>query len=82
MQERIRLRHPSRAVASRVSRPAHLAARSDRLQSFPDDFDYVCALRATERQIGNTVPPVLAWQIAKTGREQLVEVLAIMPSCY
>ena len=31
-----------------------------RLQSFPDDFDFVCAMRATERQIGNAVPPVLA----------------------
>ena len=36
-----------------------------RLQSFPDDFEFVCAMRATERQIGNAVPPVLAWHIAK-----------------
>ena len=36
-----------------------------RLQSFPDDFAFVCAMRATERQIGNAVPPVLAWHIAK-----------------
>ena len=36
-----------------------------RLQSFPDDFSFVCAMRATERQIGNAVPPVLAWHIAK-----------------
>lgn len=39
-----------------------------RLQSFPDNFDFVCAMRATERQIGNAVPPVLAWHIAKAIR--------------
>ena len=39
-----------------------------RLQSFPDDFEFVCAMRATERQIGNAVPPVLAWHIAKAVR--------------
>ena len=42
-----------------------------RLQSFPDDFDFVCAMRTTERQIGNAVPPVLAWHIAKAIREQI-----------
>ena len=39
-----------------------------RLQSFPDEFEFVCAMRATERQIGNAVPPVLAWHIAKAVR--------------
>ena len=42
-----------------------------RLQSFPDDFAFVCAMRATERQIGNAVPPVLAWHIAKAVREHV-----------
>lgn len=37
-----------------------------RLQSFPDSFNFACAMRATERQIGNAVPPVLAWHIAKS----------------
>lgn len=36
-----------------------------RIQSFPDSFKFVCGLRETERQIGNAVPPVLAWQIAR-----------------
>lgn len=36
-----------------------------RIQSFPDSFKFVCGLRETERQIGNAVPPVLAWQLAK-----------------
>ena len=36
-----------------------------RLQSFPDNFVFDAKLRETERQIGNAVPPVLAWHIAK-----------------
>ncbi len=43
--------------------------KAARLQSFPDDFDFVCAMRATERQIGNAVPAVLAWHIAKAVRK-------------
>ena len=35
-----------------------------RIQSFPDDFIFESKLRETERQIGNAVPPVLAWHIA------------------
>lgn len=37
-----------------------------RIQSFPDSFIFPCGLRETERQIGNAVPPVLAWHIAQT----------------
>lgn len=37
-----------------------------RIQSFPDTFKFVSGLRETERQIGNAVPPVLAWQIARS----------------
>ena len=37
-----------------------------RIQSFPDSFKFMSGLRETERQIGNAVPPVLAWQIAKS----------------
>jgi len=36
-----------------------------RIQSFPDSFRFVTGIRATERQIGNAVPPVLAWHVAK-----------------
>lgn len=36
-----------------------------RIQSFPDEFIFDAKLRETERQIGNAVPPVLAWHIAK-----------------
>jgi DNA (cytosine-5)-methyltransferase 1 len=35
-----------------------------RIQSFPDRFLFVSGLRETERQVGNAVPPVLAWHVA------------------
>ena len=42
-----------------------------RLQSFPDQFIFHGGMREAERQIGNAVPPVLAWHIAKAVRECL-----------
>lgn len=42
-----------------------------RLQSFPDDFRFPARMRETERQIGNAVPPVLAWHIAQAVREHI-----------
>ncbi len=42
-----------------------------RIQSFPDDFVFQSKLRETERQLGNAVPPVLAWHIARAVAECL-----------
>jgi DNA (cytosine-5)-methyltransferase 1 len=42
-----------------------------RFQSFPDNFLFSGGLRETERQVGNAVPPVLAWHIAKAVRDCL-----------
>ncbi len=42
-----------------------------RIQSFPDHFIFSGGLRETERQVGNAVPPVLAWHIAKAVRDCL-----------
>ena len=42
-----------------------------RIQSFPDNFIFSGGLRETERQVGNAVPPVLAWHIAKAVRDCL-----------
>ena len=49
------------------SLPRRISMReAARLQSFPDTFIFPCGLRETERQIGNAVPPVLSWHIAKS----------------
>jgi DNA (cytosine-5)-methyltransferase 1 len=48
------------------SLPRRLSMReAARIQSFPDDFIFAAKLRETERQVGNAVPPVLAWHVAK-----------------
>lgn len=36
-----------------------------RIQSFPDDFIFSCSASQAYRQIGNAVPPVLGWHIAR-----------------
>lgn len=48
------------------SLPRRISMReAARIQSFPDNFRFVAKLRETERMIGNAVPPVFAWHIAK-----------------
>jgi len=42
-----------------------------RFQSFPDEFLFASKLRETERQVGNAVPPVLGWHVAKAVAECL-----------
>jgi DNA (cytosine-5)-methyltransferase 1 len=42
-----------------------------RLQSFPDGFRFAGTMNSAFRQIGNAVPPLLAWAVAKRLKEQL-----------
>lgn len=37
-----------------------------RLQSFPDDFSFICSMGDAFKQIGNAVPPLLAYGLAKS----------------
>lgn len=49
------------------SLPRRISMReAARIQSFPDSFIFDSKLRETERQVGNAVPPVLAWHIAQS----------------
>ncbi|MDD3480696.1 MAG: DNA (cytosine-5-)-methyltransferase [Patescibacteria group bacterium] len=42
-----------------------------RIQSFPDDFKFVGSEADAYRQIGNAIPPVVMWHIAKALSKQL-----------
>lgn len=44
-----------------------------RLQSFPDNFVFPCASTDAYRQIGNAVPPILGWNIARALYKSLYE---------
>lgn len=56
------------------SLPRRISMReAARIQSFPDDFIFDSKLRETERQVGNAVPPVLAWHIAQSVAECLAD---------
>jgi DNA (cytosine-5)-methyltransferase 1 len=46
-----------------------------RLQSFPDGFVFAGTMNPAFRQIGNSVPPLLACAIAKSIRQQLLDSL-------
>jgi DNA (cytosine-5)-methyltransferase 1 len=54
------------------SLPRRISMReAARFQSFPDDFIFASKLRETERQVGNAVPPVMAWYVANAVLESL-----------
>ncbi|MFI5201103.1 MAG: DNA cytosine methyltransferase [Candidatus Kapaibacterium sp.] len=59
------------------SLPRRISMReAARIQSFPDSFVFASKLRETERQIGNAVPPVLAWHVANAVKNCLTNDLS------
>lgn len=48
-----------------------------RLQSFPDGFALSGTMNPAFRQIGNAVPPLMAWRIALTLKEQLTQARSV-----
>lgn len=44
-----------------------------RIQSFPDDFEFKGSMTTAYKQVGNAVPPVFAWHLAKKAEEFLDE---------
>ena len=74
---RLRADMPSYTINTYFNRPGngcHMHYEQDRtisqreaarFQSFPDNFEFIGSLGAINNQIGNAVPPLLAYQIAK-----------------
>ena len=49
------------------NQPRRISMReAARIQSFPDNFIFYSGLREIERQVGNAVPPILAWHVANS----------------
>ncbi len=46
---------------------------SARIQSFPDDFVFMCSKTSQYKQVGNAVPPILARAIAEQLKKQLCQ---------
>ena len=44
-----------------------------RIQSFPDEFEFLGSQGDAYRQIGNAIPPVLMWHVAKALNEQVFQ---------
>ena len=75
---RLRRSDPSYTISTYFSRPGngcHIHYDQDRvlspreaarLQSFPDSFEFLGSQGAVSTQIGNAVPPLLAYQIARS----------------
>ncbi len=75
---RLRPDMPSYTINTYFNRPGngcHMHYEQDRtisqreaarLQSFPDSFEFIGSIGAINNQIGNAVPPLLAYQIAKS----------------
>lgn len=47
---------------------------SARIQSFPDDFVFLCSKTSQYKQVGNAVPPIMARAIAEQLKKQLCQI--------
>lgn len=76
--------HPSRTVPAHIGKDAYSHIHFDdeqargislreaaRLQSFPDAFKFAGSMNSQLKQIGNAVPPLLAFNVARTLKETL-----------
>ncbi|MGB3212457.1 MAG: DNA cytosine methyltransferase [Desulforhopalus sp.] len=80
--------HPARTVPAHIGKDSYSHIHFDseqarcislreaaRLQSFPDAFRFAGSMNSQLTQIGNAVPPLLAWAVAKNLDTQLQKAL-------
>lgn len=81
---RLEMSKPSHTVVAHLSvdtyshihptEPRGISVReAARLQSFPDGFMFPCSMGDAFKQIGNAVPPLLSYGIAKAVRKSFIE---------
>ena len=45
-----------------------------RIQSFPDEFELVGSEAAQYRALGNAIPPIMFWHVARAVKEKLQKI--------
>lgn len=84
-------KHPSKTLTAHIGKDTYSHIHYDspqartisvreaaRLQSFPDGFQFAGAMNAAFRQIGNAVPPLLSFAVAKQVRRQLKQLIQVV----
>lgn len=66
IQAHYRTLHPEGDLNDRNYWRRLTVRESARIQSFPDDFIFLGNKSSTYKQVGNAVPPILGWYIAKS----------------
>lgn len=87
---KLRPDQPSRTLLAHIGKDtySHIHFDSDqartisvreaaRLQSFPDGFKFVGTMNPAFKQIGNAVPPIMAWRLAERIRKSLSAALKV-----
>lgn len=85
---RLRADTPGPTIVAHLERDAHMfihpnqprgltVRESARLQTFPDDYVFLGPYGKQFRQVGNAVPPMLSWKVARAIRRGLAEMTGI-----
>lgn len=80
IQAHYRTNHPENNLEDRNFWRRLTVREAARLQTFPDNFKFVGAKTSSYKQVGNAVPPILGWYIAKALEKTLFDAIRNTPS--